>query len=257
MLSNIIFGFRNPEQTVSLWMKALFLFPLPTLMAEESDSKTLNSPKPSYLGTSSKQLAKLTPDEITELTHAIKEKSQAVAALAAKDAKLPRKASAIDIDEEVNVINITKTVTICCPFCNKPHEIASPSEESQKLGANFAKLAPYAGLELNKEERIWTEYERDGDSIYADSRTIKLNRFVEWTFGTKPRLSEQLKEWCDLAGWRLAWKAPCDYQIEAPARFQGDLEEALTWVIGAYKEAKIPLRLDLYPKQSLAVVSAM
>jgi len=69
-------------------------------------------------------------------------------------------------------------------------------------------------------------------------------------------LRQAVEQWAVKAGYKVVWQPDYAFDIEADASFPGDFITAVTALFDAYRQAKQPLFVDIYPSQHLVVVSA-
>lgn len=69
-------------------------------------------------------------------------------------------------------------------------------------------------------------------------------------------LSEVLAAWArSKPKWHVEWDTKTDYEIRAPLRFEGTIDEAVAQVIRLYERAEKPLRVEISRQQQLIYVT--
>lgn len=80
-----------------------------------------------------------------------------------------------------------------------------------------------------------------------------------WRVNTNKSLRENLTEWAEKAGWRLAWDhgLMIDYPVEHDAVFTGDLvgeDGAIDRILSSYRNADVPLRARFFQGNNVILV---
>ncbi|AIC21831.1 hypothetical protein EY04_23815 [Pseudomonas chlororaphis] len=64
-----------------------------------------------------------------------------------------------------------------------------------------------------------------------------------------------MEDWAKRANWSVIWRAEgLDYPIEAPLRFEGSFQDAVSQIFPLYDGAARPFKVDGNPVQRLIVV---
>jgi len=76
-----------------------------------------------------------------------------------------------------------------------------------------------------------------------------------WCMNKAMTLSENMRSWASKAHWQVKWQSDYDYPLEADFCISGSYLQALDMLAQSYSTASRVLRLDVYPRQSIAVFS--
>lgn len=98
-------------------------------------------------------------------------------------------------------------------------------------------------------------------TIYGAGKTKRnnsLNNEVSdvWCINKDKMLSENMRGWADKARWSVKWQAEYDYPIVSSFCVSGPFTQAISSVMRNYASTQQILSLDLYPKQSIAIVTS-
>lgn len=76
-----------------------------------------------------------------------------------------------------------------------------------------------------------------------------------WTAAPGTTLRDSVEDWAKRANWSVIWRAEgLDYPIEAPLRFEGSFQDAVSQIFPLYDGAARPFKVDGNPVQRLIVV---
>ncbi|QHC91335.1 PFGI-1 class ICE element type IV pilus protein PilL2 [Pseudomonas chlororaphis] len=76
-----------------------------------------------------------------------------------------------------------------------------------------------------------------------------------WTAAPGTTLRDSVEDWAKRANWAVIWRAEgLDYPIEAPLRFEGSFQDAVSQIFPLYDGAARPFKVDGNPVQRLIVV---
>lgn len=95
------------------------------------------------------------------------------------------------------------------------------------------------------------------ESNVIPSGKISSDTQTSWHVPSHASLHQVIQGWCDRVGWQLNWRPDYDYITVAGADLQDmTFEDAISVVIGSYKDASPPLVLDTYPDNHAVVISS-
>lgn len=128
-----------------------------------------------------------------------------------------------------------------------------------KKEANVERISRlYESAKSNGEQALGTPVTDVSNStkrhLFAPKLVDKTDGLSDtWCVVKDLHLSENMTSWAKKAHWTVKWNADYDYPIDSAFCVSGSFQQAVQSVAQVYKNANRVLKLDLYPRQAVAV----